>query len=58
MFSSVGCSLLRTKGFPIAFASRLLLSPDPEMGGSGEGECDDINHPPMTVRYVTVFCCV
>ncbi len=26
-----------------------------EMERAGAGECDDINHPPMTVRYVTVF---
>jgi len=25
------------------------------MEREGAGECDDINHPPMTVRYVTGF---
>jgi len=31
------------------------MNPNPEMEGAGAEECDDINHPPMTVRYVTVF---
>ena len=31
------------------------MNPNPEMEGAGAEECDVINHPPMTVRYVTVF---
>jgi hypothetical protein len=31
------------------------MNPNPEMEGAGAEECDDINHPPMTVRNVTFF---
>jgi hypothetical protein len=34
---------------------RIWIPNTAEMERAGAGECDDINHPPVTVRYVTVF---
>jgi hypothetical protein len=34
---------------------RIWIPNTAEMERAGAGECDEINHPPMTVRYVTVF---
>ncbi len=34
---------------------RIRIPNTTEMEETGAGECDDINHPPKTILYVTVF---